>query len=469
MENKQIRPFGLRDKIGYMFGDFGNDFTFIFAGSFLMVFYTKVLGISAAAVGTLFMVARFVDAFTDVTMGRIVDNIPPGKDGRFRCWIRRMAGPVALTSFLMYQTGLAGAPMWLKLVYMYVTYILWGSVFYTAINIPYGSMASVITENPAQRTSLSTFRGIGATLAGLVIGTFTPLFIYVTDQEGNQLVSGGRMMLVAAVFSVLSIVCYAICYLNTVERVQTGKKNKERMKFSESFGRLIGSRALLAIIGASIFMLLSQLAIQSLNNYLYTDYFRDKNALSLFSMFNALLGILLISPLVGPITRQFGKKESAAVFTFATAVVYGVLFFLQVQNKWLYLAATLIGALGMSFFNMVIWALITDVIDDLELRNDQRDDGTVYAVYSFARKVGQALAGGIGGFALSLIGYDELAGVQTGEVLDRLYRVINIIPAIGFLAVAAILAFLYPLGKKRVESNAGELRLRRGKENESEK
>ena len=95
-ENKNVRPFGLRDKIGYMFGDFGNDFTFIFASSFLMVFYTKVLGISGGMVGTLFLVARFVDAFTDVTMGRIVDSFKPGKDGRFRCWIRRMCAPVAI-------------------------------------------------------------------------------------------------------------------------------------------------------------------------------------------------------------------------------------------------------------------------------------------------------------------------------------------------------------------------------------
>ena len=92
MDGKQVRPFGLRDKIGYLFGDFGNDFTFIFASTFLMVFYMKVLGIPGAAVGTLFLAARVVDAFTDITMGRIVDVCRPGKDGRFKQWIRRMAG-----------------------------------------------------------------------------------------------------------------------------------------------------------------------------------------------------------------------------------------------------------------------------------------------------------------------------------------------------------------------------------------
>ena len=95
---KEFKPFGLADKIGYMFGDFGNDFTFIFASLFLMVFYTKVLGISAGVVGVMFVVVRLLDAVTDVTMGRIVDRMRPGKDGRFRPWIRRMCGPVALVS-----------------------------------------------------------------------------------------------------------------------------------------------------------------------------------------------------------------------------------------------------------------------------------------------------------------------------------------------------------------------------------
>lgn len=145
---KTVRAFGLRDKVGYMFGDFGNDFTFLFASSFLMVFYMKVMGISGAVVGTLFLVARVIDAFTDITMGRIVDKVKPAKDGRFRPWLRRVAGPVAIASFLMYQTFLADASMTVRIIYMYVTYILWGSVCYTAINIPYGSMASAISAVP---------------------------------------------------------------------------------------------------------------------------------------------------------------------------------------------------------------------------------------------------------------------------------------------------------------------------------
>ena len=106
-----VRPFGMRDKLGYMFGDFGNDFTFMLSSSFMMVFYTDIMGVPSAIVGLLMMVARFVDAFTDVAMGQIVDRAKPTKDGRFRPWIKRMCGPVAIASFLIYQSEFAGMPM----------------------------------------------------------------------------------------------------------------------------------------------------------------------------------------------------------------------------------------------------------------------------------------------------------------------------------------------------------------------
>lgn len=127
--DKQIRPFGMRDKIGYMFGDFGNDFTFILSSAFMLKFYTDVMGIGAGVVGMLMMAARFLDAFTDITMGQIVDRSKPGKDGKFRPWIRRMCGPVAISSFLIYQSAFAGMPYWFKVGWMVVTYILWGSIF----------------------------------------------------------------------------------------------------------------------------------------------------------------------------------------------------------------------------------------------------------------------------------------------------------------------------------------------------
>lgn len=460
-ESNSQRPFGMRDKIGYMFGDFGNDFTFIFASSFLMVFYTKVLGISGGAVGTLFLVARFVDAFTDVTMGRIVDSAKTAKDGKFRCWIRRMCGPVAIASFLMYQTAMAGAPMIWKLIYMYVTYLLWGSIFYTSINIPYGSMASAITAESNERTSLSTFRSIGAALAGLVIGVGTPIFLYTTDANGNQVVRGGAAFtVVAGVFSVLAVICYLICYKLTTERVDVDK-GAEPVTLGATLQAIVKSRALLGIIGAAIFLLLSQLLISTMNNYVYPDYFGNARGISIFTLLSTFVMLLVVAPLSVPISKRYGKKEASVVGMLLSGGVFAFMYFLKIRNMWVFLILSAIGYLGLGFFNTVIWANITDVIDEQEVKTGQREDGTVYAVYSFARKVGQALAGGVGGWALEIIGYESAAAVQTGAVLSGLYATATIVPAIGFVVVALLLWFVYPLSKKRVEENVKLLKQKR--------
>lgn len=461
---ENTRPFGMRDKVGYMFGDFGNDFTFIFASSFLMVFYTKVLGISGGMVGTLFLVARFADAFTDVTMGRIVDAAKPGRDGKFRCWIRRMCGPVALASFLMYQTAVASAPMGWKIFYMYVTYLLWGSIFYTSINIPYGSMASAITADPNERTALSTFRSIGAALAGLVIGVVTPLFIYTRDEAGNQIVRGGiTFTVVAAVFSVGAMICYLICYRLVTERVPV-EEGAKRHTLSETFGAIAKSRALLGIIGAAIFLLLGQLLINTMNNYLYPDYFGNAAGISLFTVLSTVEMLAVVAPLSVPLSKKYGKKESAVAGMLLSGVVFTVMFLLHLKNMWVFLVLSMIGYLGLGFFNTVIWANITDVIDEQEVVTGEREDGTVYAVYSFARKVGQAFAGGIGGWALEFIGYESAEAVQTKSVLEGIYGAATIAPAAGFFLVALILWFVYPLDKQQVEKNVAILRAKRDSE-----
>lgn len=459
------RPFGLRDKIGYMFGDFGNDFTFLFASSFLMVFYTKVLGISGGMVGTLFLVARFVDAFTDVTMGRIVDHMPPAKDGKFRCWIRRMCAPVVLASFLMYQTAVAEVSMTWRVIYMYVTYLLWGSIFYTSINIPYGSMASAITADPNERTSLSTFRSIGAALAGLVIGVGTPIFLYTTDANGNQVVrGGGAFTVIAGVFSVLAIICYLVCYRMTVERVPVEKDpDAKEITLLATFQAIGKSRALLGIIGAATFLLLSQLLISTMNNYIYPDYFGNAKGISVYTLLSTAVTLLVVAPLSVPLARRFGKKEASVVGMLFSGIIFLLMYFLRIKNIWLFMFLSILGFLGMGFFNTVIWANITDVIDDQEVRVGQREDGTVYAVYSFARKVGQALAGGIGGWALEFIGYESAAVTQSQQVLTGLYTTATLVPAMGFFAVALLLWFVYPLDKRRVEENVAILSDKRKK------
>lgn len=462
MENRQsVRPFGFRDKLGYMFGDFGNDFTFIFASSFLMVFYTKVLGISAGKVGVLFLAARCVDAFTDITMGRIVDSMKPAKDGRFRPRIRRICGPVALSSFLMYQSGLAGASMTVKVIYMYVTYILWGSVFYTAINIPYGSMASVISSELDQRAALSTYRGVGATLASLIIGVGAPMLVYTKDAAGNQIMEGGRITLVAGVFSVAAVICYILCYFLTTERVHIeSAPGVEKTNFWVTVKNLIKNRALVGIIGAAILLLLGQLLTQAMNQYLFTDYFKSAGSLSLMSL-AGMIPMFIMAPFIVSISRKFGKKESGAIATVIGGLSCVLLFFMRVKNPLVYIGINVISYFGFGYFNMIIWAIITDIIDDQEVKTGKREDGTIYAVYSFSRKIGQALAGGLGGFALQAIGYDSAVQVQKEAVSNGIYNVTTLLPGMLYIGVGLCLIFIYPLNRKKVQENIEILKEKR--------
>lgn len=458
-EKNNVRPFGFKDKIGYMFGDFGNDFTFILSSSFMLKFYTDVMGIHAAVVGVLMMAARFVDAFTDVAMGQIVDRSKPTKDGKFKPWLRRMCGPVAISSFLVFQSGFANMPYLFKVVWMIVTYILWGSIFYTSINIPYGSMASAISADAKDRASLSTWRSIGSTLAGLVIGVGTPLFAYETV-NGNTILSGNRMTIIAGVFSVMAVICYMLCFKLATERVEV-PQNNTKFNFGDLMKSLVTNRSLIGIIAAAILLLLVMLTMQGMNAYLFPNFYGNVAAQSVAALAGSLVMLVVCAPLATKLSAKYGKKELAIGSCLFGAVVYLICWVLKPENPYTYVVFYVVANIGVGFFNMVIWAMITDVIDDAEVKNGVREDGTIYSVYSFARKIGQALSSGMIGALLSVIGYSAATAFNP-EVVNGIFNVTCIIPAIGFVGIALVLMFLYPLSKNRVEANVLELKKRRG-------
>ena len=458
MTENSAASFGMKDKLGYMFGDFGNDFTFILSSSFMLKFYTDVMGIEAAVVGLLMMAARFVDAVTDVTMGQIVDRSKPTGAGKFKPWIKRMCGPVAISSFLIYQSGLANLPYGVKVVWMTVTYILWGSIFYTSINIPYGSMVSAVSPEPKDRADLSTWRTIGATLAGLVIGVGTPMFAYETV-NGNTVLSGPRMTVIAGVFSVLAILCYLLCFQLVRERVEVPANNK-KLDISQLFKSLVTNRPLLGIIAAAIALLLATLTMQGMSGYVFPNYYGNAAAQSASSFTGSLAVLLICAPLAAKLSEKYGKKELSVISCLAAAAVYLVCLIVHPQNAFVYVAFFTLAYVGFGFFNTVIWAMITDVIDDAEVKSGVREDGTIYSVYSFARKLGQALSAGMTGALLSLIGYTNVTAFEP-EITERIFKLSCIAPLVGFGLVALFLIVLYPLDKKRVERNVAELARRR--------
>lgn len=447
-----MKKFGISDKIGYMFGDFGNDFFFIFVASYLMLFYTDVMGISGAIVGILFLIARIWDAFMDVAWGRFIDSRTSSKHGKFKPWMMRMSFPLCIFGVLMF-TKIPGMSNQFYMIYAFATYIIWGSL-YSTVNIPYGSMASVITGDPTERASLSTFRSIGAAIAGTVVSVFVPLVIFVNNKADS-----GRFSMIAIAFAVLAMVCYSLCYFLTTERIVI-KDSGEKLYWKVTLAGMKRNKPLIALISAALVLLVSTMLVSAMNSYMFKDYFNNTKALSIAGLISSATPILL-APFIGPIIKKFGKKESSSIAVLIASIAYFVLFLFPGKNVVPFLIVMFIGYLGIGLFNTTIWAFVTDVIDYQEYLTDTREDGTIYSIYSFARKIGQAVAGGLSGAALSAIGYAAGASSQTEQVALSIKRFATLIPAIAYLIVFLILAFIYPLNKKKLEELTLNLKERR--------
>ena len=454
MNTQNIKPFGFKDKIGYMFGDLANDFTFLLSSGFLLKFYTDVMGVKGSVVGTVMMIARFVDAFTDVGMGRICDRSKVTKNGKFKPWLLRMCGPVAIMSFLMYQSSLADMPMAFKIAYLAITYILWGSVFYTSVNIPYGSMASAISGDPGDRQSLSTFRTMGGTLAGAVITAGLPMIVYNSNSE----LEGKKFTVVAGILSVAAIICYLLCYKLVTERVVVKADNQalKNNNVGVMLKNAVKNRALISIIVASIAMLLAQLTLQSMSNYVFPNFYRNAKAITAGM---AVMGITMIIAAVcaKPLGNKIGKAELGAYAAIFGGLISLLAFFIRPSNVWVFVIMQSFTWLGLGMYQMIGWALITDVIDYSEIKNGIREDGSVYALYSFARKIGQTASAGLSGWLLDLVGYTKATQFDT-DVVNGIFNITTIVPAIGFIALGLILLLWYPLHKKQVDENVETLK-----------
>ena len=172
-----------------------------------------------------------------------------------------------------------------------------------------------------------------------------------------------------------------------------------------------------------------------------------------------MISVFIAASAAKPLSSRFGKAEVSVASNALAALVCLLLYFLRPENVWVYVLLSGLNWLGLGVFSMVSWALITDVIDDAELRNGVREDGSVYALYSFARKLGQAAAAGLSGALLTMIGYSQETAFDTG-VVNGIYDIATLVPAVGFGALALILWFWYPLHKKQVEENVAELKKR---------
>jgi len=336
------------------------------------------------------------------------------------------------------------------LAWAFVTYIVWGTL-YSTVNIPFGSMASVITADPVERTTLSTWRTMGAMIAQLIINFLGPLIVFVDNE-----IRADRMFMAACIFGVLALSSYMACYKLTTERIVAPENKGEKIKLSKTIKGLGKNKPLMWILAASLIFMVNTMLIGTVNVYLFKDYFANTTALSIWGLMQTI-AVFLVIPFVKTLVSKYGKKEVASAGVALAAVVYFLLFFLKDLSAMPFVFISFIGMVGFGFFNLVIWAFVTDVIDYHEYLTGLREDATVYSIYSMARKIGQAVAGGIGGIAIAAVGYVAGASQQSESALNGIHGLGTLVPAIIYLLIFLILFFFYPLNKQRTTQLATDL------------
>lgn len=292
----------------------------------------------------------------------------------------------------------------------------------------------------------------------MIIGVVAPTIVYYTNEAGIVEFDGARMSLFALICSVGALVCYILCLRLTTERVKI-EKEADNSSMGQIFKGMFSSRSLIGIIIAAILLLLAMLTINGMANYVYPSYFKSAKGISESTLIATILTFVL-SALVPKISAKIGKKESATLGSIISGVALIIAYTMKVESMQTWMVFYTFASIGMATFNILVWAMIIDVIDDIEVRTGSRDDGTIYGSYSFARKLGQAASSGLIGNILSSIGYVDANSV-TPEIAQGIFRATTLIPGVVFLALALVLAFVYPLSKKVVDANSEELRRRR--------
>lgn len=450
------RKFGIRDQIGYLFGDLGSEGFFDISAAFLLVFYTDVFGISPALTGSIFLFARLWDAFMDVTAGRFIDRRPTTKDGKYKSWILRFSPIFMIASIIMY-VKIPGLSSTGYFVYAAVTYILWGTC-YSFAAVPYGSMAAVITDNSTERASLSTFRSMAGNFAQMTTKSLIPLFAFTNNKP-----DGNKFIFCAIVVAMIGMISYIIFYKFCTERIIVHKP-KQRPSLLTSVKVLSKNKPFVSFICVGFFLVTTISVNGSLNAYLYKDYFESTAAMSLTGVI-LILNIILIAPLVGPISKRFGKKESASGALLFSAIAYFILFLIPTKNPYLFVGLNWIANAGIVFVNFINWAFISDISDYHENIIGTRQDGTVFSLYTFSRKMAQSVAGAAAGIILSAVGYVK-AAKQPIEVALNIRNITLLFPVVSLFILFLIMTFVYPLTKEKVTQLRKELEEKRAETEE---
>ncbi len=455
----------LTEKIGYGFGDMASSMFWKLFGAYLMIFYTDVFGLPAAVVGTMFLITRIWDSAFDPIVGVVADRTH-SRWGKFRPYLLWLAVPFGIIGILTFVT-----PDWSptgKLIYAYVTYSLM-MMIYSAINVPYASLLGVISPNPKERNTLSTYRMTFAYIGSFIaLLLFMPLvnFFSGNSKELADQQTGWTMAVV--VIAILCIVLFFGCFAWTKERVKPIKETQNPLK--EDLKDLFKNKPWWILLGAGVAALVFN-SIRDGATVYYFKYFvveEDYATVSFFGMSFVLSGLYLAlgqaANIIGviaaaPVSNRIGKHNTY-MWAMIIATVLSVIFYWFDKEDliWMFVFQALISVCAGSIFPL-LWSMYADCADYSELKTGNRATGLIFSSSSMSQKFGWAIGTAVTGWLLGFFGFQANA-VQSEEAISGIKMFLSFLPAIGTI-LSVVFISMYPLTENKMKDITTELEHKR--------
>jgi glycoside/pentoside/hexuronide:cation symporter, GPH family len=444
-----------KNYIGYALCDVSGMLAFSALGAYLSVFYTDILKIGTGTVFIIMLIARLWDGINDPIMGFLAQRRAPGKAGKFRPFILWGGIPLAVASVLT-MTYIPNLSHGAYVAYAAATYILYG-MLYTVVLVPYGSMASVMTRRENERSILSMCRSVGGGIGSLPATMLFPLLVF-TDKTLDP----DKLFIAMCFIGIAMAALYTLSYSWTKEYIPSPAV-KEHVRALKVIGSLIKNRAFVIMSVVGCLLMAASMYLNTINVYLFKDYYGKAGLLTLVTV-ASYIPMLAMIPFVNKLISSFGKKAISIIGLAISTLTMLLVWLIRPQNPWVYIAASFFLNLGSGFLTLEVWAMAMDVIDAQELQTGRREEAVSYSVFTFMRKVGQALAA-LAPLLVGLVGYDsDLVGTgQNAATLEGMYTVATLVPCVMY-AVMLILMIIYPLGKKEMNEMHAALKELRARE-----
>jgi GPH family glycoside/pentoside/hexuronide:cation symporter len=425
----------IREKIGYGLGDTASHFVWDMVGFWILIFYTDTFGISAAAAGTIMLIARFWDMFSDPLMGIIADRTNT-RWGKFRPYILWMALPYSVLAILTFTTPDFGATG--KIIYAGTTYLLLMTVF-TAINLPYSSLGAVMTPDSYERAGLNSYRFVFA-FTGQLIVTGTALYLANFFGRGNM-VQGYQYTLI--LFSVISLILFMVTFAATRERVAAPPAQQKNLK--EDIRNLFRNRpwVILFFVGIISFVMF---ALQNLTIAYYFKYYIGlEQSVQLFNVIGTVALILGI-PLSKPLAKRFGKRNTYIASSVLSGMFFILLYIPDNNNTISIYILNILAKFTYAPAVPLLWTMLADAADYSEWKYHRRSTGLVFSAATFAQKAGWGIGGALAGWLLAIFRFVPNVE-QTTSSLNGIKLMISVFPGLLYMSCAIILYF-YTIDQK---------------------